>query len=148
MKLEGAYPIEDKIPLNEIPVPPFPNNEEAQSKSVIVFSEMEEYQKPKDEEVQSKTAKVFSKMEEHQNSKDMNLEGADPIQDKIQLNEIEENAQDKVKLLQKDEIWKLHPLKNYKKKKENRKKNWVNVCAWSGRTVVGLAAMLAYRKWG
>jgi hypothetical protein len=83
MKLEGADPIEDKIPLNEIeenaqdkvnsrqvPVPPFPNMEEVQSKSAIVFSEMEEHQKSKDEKVQSKSAKVFSKMDKHQKSKD------------------------------------------------------------------------------
>jgi hypothetical protein len=90
MKLEGSDPIEDKIVLNEIeenaqdkansrqvPVHPFPNMEEVQSKSNIVFSEMEKCQKSKDEEVQSKSVKVYQKSEH------MKLEGADPIEDKI-----------------------------------------------------------------
>jgi hypothetical protein len=82
---------------------------------------------PSNKEVQSKSAIVFSEMEEH---------------------DIEENAQDKVKLLQKNEEGKLHPVKNAKNEEstENRKKDWVHVGACLEGMVVGLAAALAYRR--
>ena len=92
-----------------MPVPPFPSNDEVQSKNAIVFSEMEE----------------------HRKSKDVKLEGAHSIEDQIPLNDIEENAQDKIKLFQKDEEEKMHLVKNDKNEEstENRKKDWVHVCA-------------------